>query len=363
MNPKHKKLFILHSQLTKALALLPWLVAALCPFMIGCSEEENTAEFTIVRSEITFNATPSKGYITVSAREGFTAQSSAEWCNVHCHADSVIIQTDINTAMEGRTAVITITSTGGHSYKVPVTQYGAYFRKEGRDIIYAHDAESDTDYGVESAFEYTVTPADTWVTHSLTANGVRFHLQENATGLPRRTTAVIRCEALDKEYIVELRQYDVDDLMGEWTAVFRSSSSATETERAVRLTRKGTSGVELSGLYEGVTLQARLTEHSFAIPTHQDLGTHIVRGQIFSFNLYGTNSDFIIKSKQSGEEKVVNFTCSPEWGGNGELFCKFSVSQPFADGTTMTGFSITATDQNETYRGPVETYGMFRLKK
>ena len=135
------------------------LIPVACLTGTGCSNDDETEAFTVIKSEVIFRATPSTGYIVVSNSGDFTAESSVAWCTTECRNDSVIINASINKNLEGRTAVITITSAKGGVQKVPVTQYGAYFRVDNNNVLYATDEEVTLSYTVESAFNYQVTPS------------------------------------------------------------------------------------------------------------------------------------------------------------------------------------------------------------
>lgn len=143
------------------------LIPVACLTGTGCSNDDETEAFTVIKSEVIFRATPSTGYIVVSNSGDFTAESSAAWCTTECRNDSVIINASINKNLEGRTAVITITSAKGGVQKVPVTQYGAYFRVDNNNVLYATDEEVTLSYTVESAFNYQVTPSAQWISYTL----------------------------------------------------------------------------------------------------------------------------------------------------------------------------------------------------
>ena len=336
------------------------LIPVACLTGTGCSNDDETEAFTVIKSEVIFRATPSTGYIVVSNSGDFTAESSAAWCTTECRNDSVIINASINKNLEGRTAVITITSAKGGVQKVPVTQYGAYFRVDNNNVLYATDEEVTLSYTVESAFNYQVTPSAQWISYTFTDKGINFILAPNTTGQPRRAYATIYCEEMDKQYKVELRQYDIDDFIGQWTATYLNRRGET-VGQPINITRNGNQ-VSLTGLYEGVTINANTDGQTFSIPTHQDLGTHALNGASYRFYLFGMNEDKTIYSSEN-EDKILNYTCTPDWNEEEAFVCRFEGDSTFTDGKIMKGIAFTAYTLSGEKKGTVEQFYDLNLKR
>lgn len=342
--------------------LLAWFVAgAACLAAAACDDDEGGGtSFSVVRSEATFGATESRGYILMSQAGGFTAESSAEWCSTECRADSVVLRAEANKSLEGRTAVVTVTSSSGEAQKVPVTQYGGYFRADSGKVLYAGDGGGLLPYRVESPFDYAVSVAAEWVSCTQTAEGVEFSVLPNVSGQPRRAHAWIWCEAMARRDTVELRQYGAEDFVGRWTATFVNRRGETAVREAE--VRASGSGFAVSGLYEGVTVYAVRTGNTLGIRTGQDLGLHDSGGSRFRFRLSGVDEAGKVHAEDGSGTRV--YVCSPEWDdGESSSSCSFAGDSAFTDGSAMAGVAVYAYTPAGEERGVVEMFRHLKLER
>ncbi len=144
---------------------------------------------------------------------------------------------------------------------------------------------------------------------------------------------------MDKQYKVELRQYDIDDFIGQWTATYLNRRGETVSQ-PINITRNGNQ-VSLTGLYEGVTINANTDGQTFSIPTHQDLGTHALNGASYRFYLFGMNEDKTIYSSEN-EDKILNYTCTQIGMKKKHLYADSKETVLFTDGKIMKGIAFTA---------------------
>lgn len=98
------------------------LVMLLCVGFVSCSDDSNDIPaFKIAGNEMDITAVGGTVVVTLSM-EGEKATSDQSWCVPSVSGKTVKLTLEKNTALEGRTALITVTKGGEHFF--PVTQPG-----------------------------------------------------------------------------------------------------------------------------------------------------------------------------------------------------------------------------------------------
>lgn len=336
-----------------------FLLPALCMPATSCQDDDQAGDgISIVKSETYFQAAASKGYIVVSSVGGFTASSSEAWCQVSCKADSVLISVSDNASLEGRTAMVTISNTGGGNQMVPVSQAGGYFRTESDSVFRMDNSAQTFEYRLASSFDYETSCGADWVSSEPTADGVMLSLAENTSGAPRYTKVSFSCAALGKQFEADVYQYDTDNLLGNWTAEW-TSKNGQKQEAAVSVVKDATdeSTLYIDGLQEGILVPAKAYNHSIAIQTNAYAGTYNSR---FAVYVNGATASHIIHAKEQ-ETAVRSYYCLPTVAGE-NMDYPFVADSTFTNGEAMAGFALSAY-LNDKNQGSINEFYNLKLKR
>lgn len=315
--------------------MAPCLLATGLIQATGCSDDETPAGIGILKAELNFDALGGKGYALVS-ETGYQASVSEDWCRIEQKADSIIVYAEENTTWEGRTAMLTVLGTDGSTQQLPVSQRGGIFYTDIASELYTGDEPTTIPVTLSSVFEYEVKATEPWVSHEPAEGGITLHLEANTTGMPRRAGVSLSCPKMGREYAITLYQYSLADLAGTWTATYKvlEGNATKKQETPVTLALHDGGGMELSGLYSGVTLLADADGHTFSFATGRAIGT------LGSYDLYqyGTTSDFQIYSNE--KEPVRKYVAHLAFPDEGGLELSFQADSIFYDGNTMAGLGI-----------------------
>ena len=177
-------------------------------FVAGCSSDDDaaTVKLTIIKSDLDTKASGGTGTVEFAATGTVTATVNADWCQVIEVADhKVSISVDANTGYPGRSAQIVLTD-GVSTQQATILQEGAIW-KYNRDATY-----------------FTLTDAAEWLSYEMTSDGFKFIATENLTGKIR--SAIVKVTTGIREIEYALLQYDIDDLLGQWTGVVKVVATA-----------------------------------------------------------------------------------------------------------------------------------------
>lgn len=321
------------------------LTAALCT-LTGCSDEQDETGFHIIKAEINFDAVASQGYVQVSDAD-CKAEVTADWCHVERQNDRILVSVDDNGQMEGRTTLLTLTAAGGIQ-KLPVSQKGSRFRVPGDHTLTAGDAACTVTVPVDATFAYQVdTHGTEWLAYEQDGDGVKFRLNENTTATPRIASVRLYCPTMDKEIHLLIPQYEVKDLMGGWTATYNvmDRNTVVQTSSPVTLTLNADNEVELTGIYNGLTLLAQVNDRTIAFPTGRSLGTFRDRYEAWQ---WGANANFQMTTGTDEPQRLYAASLALETlSAEGIQSLTFQADAAFDNGTAMTGLGITATPLDE----------------
>jgi hypothetical protein len=91
----------------------------------SCVKEQEDEPAALVEARLSFSAAGGSGFVRVNTAQGVEASTDQpSWCTASVSRDSVKVAAVPNTAMSGRTALLTVRA-GGRELYVPVTQEGA----------------------------------------------------------------------------------------------------------------------------------------------------------------------------------------------------------------------------------------------
>ena len=199
-------------------------------FVAGCSSDDDaaTVKLTIIKSDLDMKASGGTGTVEFAATGTVTATVNADWCQVIEVADhKVSISVDANTGYPGRSAQIVLTD-GVSTQQATILQEGAIW-KYNRDATYftLTDAAEEVPVEMSSNLPIQVSiPADAsqWLSYEMTSDGFKFIAKENLTGKIRSAIVKVTTGICEIEYA--LLQYDIDDLLGQWTGVVKVVATA-----------------------------------------------------------------------------------------------------------------------------------------
>lgn len=199
-------------------------------FVAGCSSDDDaaTVKLTIIKSDLDMKASGGTGTVEFAATGTVTATVNADWCQVIEVADhKVSISVDANTGYPGRSAQIVLTD-GVSTQQATILQEGAIW-KYNRDATYftLTDAAEEVPVEMSSNLPIQVSiPADAsqWLSYEMTSDGFKFIATENLTGKIR--SAIVKVTTGIREIEYALLQYDIDDLLGQWTGVVKVVATA-----------------------------------------------------------------------------------------------------------------------------------------
>lgn len=320
---------------------IPFLmVPVLCMGAVSCQDEEKTYSLQVVKSEAYFQAKESKGYIVLSQSGNFTASSSEDWCQVTCKQDSVLLNVSDNTSLEGRTAVVTITSADG-SQKVPVSQAGGYFRSDaGQDTFIVNNQEQKLLLDIKTVFDYESSTEASWITPNIGTEGTTLNIAPNTSGAPRYAKVEFYCESLNQKISAGIYQYETNDFLGNWTAKWQDKSG-NQQQKSIQISANGNQLV-IDGLQDGIRIPAVAYGNSLAIATNSYAGLFNSQYQVY---VCGLSEENIIYSKEK-ESAVRHYFCNPEYL-NDKLNYAFKADSTFQDGKKMGGFALSAYKDNQ----------------
>lgn len=349
-----------------ATGLRTFLLASALVLAAGCDDDDATvAELTVVRAELNFGPTADRGFAVMSDA-GCTAQLSESWCRTEQKGDSIFVYVEDNTALEGRTAVLTVTGNNGNGVQqIPVSQRGAYFRTESETDLHANDASCTLSVPVSAVYDYQVElPEQTWITYTRTDEGVDFHLTENSSGLPRKVTARFTCAAMGLERSITFSQYELKDLMGTWTATYRTATgSETETSSVVNLSLTDDKQVELTGLTAignlPLTLKGEADGYTYLFRTGTRLDDILPGMHLY---MYGINENGKIYGKET-EEHERTYTARLAFTEDDGLECTFEPDSTFSDKTEMKGLALSVYDDADKNQGDAGIFINLKLSK
>ncbi|MBQ0150614.1 MAG: BACON domain-containing protein [Bacteroidales bacterium] len=184
----------------------------------------------IVKSEVLFDACESTGKIELNENTNISATCEASWLTYEVSGGMVNVKADENPALEGRTAMMTITN-GTDKVKVAIQQRGyvvtlvsAETRAPQKKITIGDDA-ANSEFILDANVPVTFTCDAAWLKVDRNDNDVTIKASANTSGHIRSTFVYYETAAVKDS--IEVLQYDFDkDIAGKAYFLFRSSAAA-----------------------------------------------------------------------------------------------------------------------------------------
>lgn len=177
------------------------LMLLMCVCLVSCDDESDTGiELKVIERDI--ETTPVGGILTATLSvEADAAVSDQSWCAASVSGKIVTITLEPNSALEGRTALITVTK-DQQSISFAVTQPGNLFPDAGIGTI-AFDAHGGTKkLEVYHGMSFTAVPEDSWLTAQVDGSNLILTAQKNYTMNTLRTKVKLTSAGLESELIV-----------------------------------------------------------------------------------------------------------------------------------------------------------------
>lgn len=341
---------------SSSLSLAALLVLAAPAFVAaGCDDDAATGNgLMIAESHLTFDAPASSDGYVLASDPSCTASAEDTWCSVTRRGDTLVVSVTDNLSLESRHTAIVLTSPSG-SVRLPVSQSGAYFRLDSDSVQHATDSAATLNITVSSAFPYEVASSEPWLTAPVQSDGLlTLTLEPNHSGAPRIGTALVHCPTLGRSFSVNVLQYNLSDLMGDWTAISQTNSNVERTA-SVSLSARTDGRFSLSGLATGITLLADSAgAQGFGFTTGTYLGLYESRGTSYRIYQYGATGDHQVRPS---ETRTIHYASHLSATPEGVWTLTFSADSTFTDGLSMQGIAVMA-DMNGSRRSVDEFYNL-----
>lgn len=227
---------------------------ALAAGFTACSDDNDAGSsylrenpVQVVSSNLFFNADAQKGGVKFTAPAGSTVAVSESWATAELNNDSVVVSVTNNTAVDSRSAVLTIKN-GNDSTNVPILQSGAVFKYKGAKYFVVGDTAATiylpyTKVGAEPYISLAGA-ADSAAVASTEDKDTAFvaHFNANTTGEIRTTTILLNNQ--DKHDTIMVTQGSLDDFIGKEYHLYGfdllklSSSTTSMDELATQISGK-----------------------------------------------------------------------------------------------------------------------------
>jgi hypothetical protein len=213
-----------------------------CVLLSGCSEDERLdladIQVPIESAEAQFTAAGGRHNITVGI-EGYTVTSDKSWCKVTAAGKIIDVNVDPNKTVSGRTALLTIRS-GEKTNYIPVTQTGVILTLKSYTVPVPPKG-GETRAAFKCDFPVSITAGyPSWITVSIdeTSKEVIVTAEANPSYYNSRkaTVQLYVDDGADGKmapadmFVEQAKNYlEYEEYLGDYTMLFTSSASATNT--------------------------------------------------------------------------------------------------------------------------------------
>ena len=245
-----------------------YLTALLGVFLLmACGDDEVTEPVLVVSdAELFYASQGGHGSIQVSGPSYVSVSTPATWCRATVTGQRIDLDVEANVALEGRSAILTLSS-GGQHLQLTVQQRGIIYQFDHKQrYIYSDDAGSGQLPVTYDNETHVSTSAD-WLSARLDGDTLRYSFGENATHSIRSAWVRVRSGVYTDS--LQVLQYDMQqDILGQYE-LYGVGRGDADIVMPARLA------------YTGRTLYLTLTDRSFTIPVtfdERDLSLHITNG-------------------------------------------------------------------------------------
>lgn len=282
--------------------LMP-LIAAL--LLTACDEgTDAAATLSVTAADLFYESQGGDGRILTADARDLTVSTPAAWCHATITDYRVDLHVDANVSLEGRSAILTLSS-GGQHVELTVQQRGIIYQFPHEHRYIYNDAAGNGQMPIMYDNATQVSTSAPWLTARLDGDTLRYAFGQNETRSIR--SAWIRVSSGIYSDSLQVLQYNMQqDILGRYElhAIGRGN---TEVVLPARLA------------YTGRTLYLTLTDRSFTIPVtfdESDLSLHITNG--VNIGRWRSPDDdvnyFVHLVVTSLHDSVYAVTISPSYG-------------------------------------------------
>ncbi len=230
---------------------------------ISCTSDNNIDDdsLRIVESNLVFNSNGGTGSITIESTSPFNIKSSESWCTVD-GTKNATVSVEPNHNIEGRSAVLTITTDRGAVSYVPVVQAGHILMVYGDSIIGVDNNAHYREIDISSSDGVSVICDQEWLTGSINGTKLILQTEKNKTGGIRSTTVVLR--GMNNSVNIKVIQGDISEILGEYE--LSGSSITTVNARGNGYLHPATIKAVLQNDDLGIGYELSLPEYDYVIP-------------------------------------------------------------------------------------------------
>lgn len=217
------------------------LLAASCLLFTGCSsdDEENGVALKVVKSNVSFEDVGGEGSIEVLSETPFEVAVEADWCTYTVSGNIIKLNVEPNTSIEGRNAIVAITSGDEAPVLVNVIQAGGVFHlPDNEQSFNFYLPGGSKTMRVHSTQPYLVEiPEDCdWLTYAIEEDKLTFTATKADN--PRKTVTV-NLRMGEKVFSLRIGQsaFSYDDLVGTFKLSFTNFMMSPD-ERIITLSPK-----------------------------------------------------------------------------------------------------------------------------
>lgn len=173
----------------------------LCVCIVSCDDSnDNAEEITITKRDTNIAATGGSLTVTLST-EGDKAISDKSWCVATVSGNVVNITLEANTALEGRTAMVTVFK-GTDRLSFPITQPGNLVPTAEVDNVDFDAHGGSQQINVRNAIPFTATSQADWLSTEVNGSTLILTAEPNYTDKAISTTVKLVSEGLESEFTV-----------------------------------------------------------------------------------------------------------------------------------------------------------------
>lgn len=224
------------SIITKALAA----AIALTGFA-ACSDDDG---IEVVYDNVKVVSSPSMfawngGETSVTVDKTITsAYADADWLTVSNSGEKVTLTATSNTNRESRHAELVVKASATDSVIVSVSQLGLVFNAENATDLSITDKDTTVVIPVSTNAELAITECPSWITATMTDDGLSLAISKNTTGSMRGGNVVFGVGDMTKQ--IGVVQFDIDrDLFGDYYIAHYDDNGDPEFALPVTFTRTG----------------------------------------------------------------------------------------------------------------------------
>ena len=196
------------------------LLCGLCLVGVSCGDNDDepapAPSITVVRNDLHFGAKGGEGYVELLAGAQYQVSSSSAWCTALVDGSVIRVTVTDNDGFEGRTAILTITSSDGGVLELPVQQRGIVLGTLPVSSVFAPNAGLRIAYHLPHDLDVEISADQPWLRGEMVGDSVVISADPNAGGHIRRAQLTLMCAGVTD--VLKVAQYSLkDEVLGNYT--------------------------------------------------------------------------------------------------------------------------------------------------